>query len=193
LNIQLLWLPNFISLLRLAAAPLVAWLLYSGRFRSALLVLLAAGLTDWLDGYAARKLGAKDRLGIILDPLADKVLIVVVFVAMGLLDLIPFWLFVLAVTRDIVIVTGAYLLRLLRNRREFVPSLLGKVSTFFQIILALLALLNAAFPDPILAWLKTIGVFTTALFTGLSGLDYVRQGIEMARLPPLGVSQAEKS
>lgn len=193
MNIQLLWLPNFISLLRLAAAPLVAWLLYSGRFRSALLVLLAAGLTDWLDGYAARKLGAKDRLGIILDPLADKVLIVVVFVAMGLLDLIPFWLFVLAVTRDIVIVTGAYLLRLLRNRREFVPSLLGKVSTFFQIILALLALLNAAFPDPILAWLKTIGVFTTALFTGLSGLDYVRQGIEMARLPPLGVSQAEKS
>jgi cardiolipin synthase len=193
LNIQLLWLPNFISLLRLAAAPLVAWLLYSGRFRSALLILLAAGLTDWLDGYAARKLGAKDRLGIILDPLADKVLIVVVFVAMGLLDLIPFWLFVLAVTRDIVIVTGAYLLRLLRNRREFVPSLLGKVSTFFQIILALLALLNAAFPDPILAWLKTIGVFTTALFTGLSGLDYVRQGIEMARLPPLGVSQAEKS
>lgn len=193
MNIQLLWLPNFISLLRLAAAPLVAWLLYSGRFRSALLILLAAGLTDWLDGYAARKLGAKDRLGIILDPLADKVLIVVVFVAMGLLDLIPFWLFVLAVTRDIVIVTGAYLLRLLRNRREFVPSLLGKVSTFFQIILALLALLNAAFPDPILAWLKTIGVFTTALFTGLSGLDYVRQGIEMARLPPLGVSQAEKS
>jgi cardiolipin synthase (CMP-forming) len=193
LTIHLLWLPNFISLLRLAAAPLVAWLLYSGRFGAALLVLLAAGLTDWLDGYAARKLGAKDRLGIILDPLADKVLIVVVFVAMGLLNLVPFWLFVLAATRDIVIVSGAYLLRLLRNRREFLPSLLGKVSTFFQIILALLALLNAAFPDPVLAWLKMIGVFTTALFTGLSGLDYVRQGIEMARLPPLGVSQAEKS
>jgi cardiolipin synthase (CMP-forming) len=191
----LLWLPNFISLLRLLAAPFVAWLLYSASYRAALLVLLAAGVTDWLDGYAARKLqaparltrsGARRRLGVVLDPLADKVLLVVVFVAMGLLGLLPLWLFLLVVGRDLVIVTGSLLLRLLRNRREFVPSTLGKVSTFFQIVVALLAVVYAAFPHPFVHWLKDTGVLLTAIFTLLSGLDYIRQGIQMARLPPLG-------
>ena len=199
----MLWLPNFISLLRLLSAPFVAWLLYAGSYRAALLVLLAAGLSDWLDGYTARKLHGNDplggsqaqerlgtsreqeRLGVILDPLADKVLLVVVFVAMGLLGLLPFWLFALVVGRDLVIVTGSLLLRMLRNRREFVPSLLGKVSTFFQILIALLAVVHAAFPHPFVAWLKTTGVLLTAIFTLLSGLDYVGQGIQMARLPAL--------
>jgi len=195
LTIPLLWLPNFISLLRLLAAPFVAWLLYRAGYRAALFVLLAAGATDWLDGYAARKLqatgrlpasGSRRRLGVILDPLADKVLLVVVFFAMGLLGLLPFWLFLLVVGRDLVIVTGSLLLRLLRNRREFVPSTLGKVSTFFQIVVALLAVVFAAFPHPFVRWLKETGVLLTAIFTLLSGLDYVRQGIQMARLPPLG-------
>jgi cardiolipin synthase len=194
LTVPLLWLPNFISLLRLAAAPFVAWLLYRSNYRAALLVLLAAGLSDWLDGYAARKLhatgrfgtsNAHQRLGVILDPLGDKVLLVVVFVAMGLLGLLPFWLFVLVVGRDLVIVTGSLLLRLLRNRREFVPSTLGKVSTFFQIVVALLAAVSAAFPHPLIGWLKSTGVLLTAIFTLLSGLGYVRQGIQMTRLPPL--------
>jgi cardiolipin synthase (CMP-forming) len=194
LTIPLPWLPNFISLLRLFASPFVAWLLYTNSYRAALFVLLAAGLTDWLDGYTARKLHANDhfgqtraheRLGVILDPLADKVLLVVVFVAMGLLGLLPFWLFMLVVGRDLVIVTGSLLLRLLRNRREFVPSLLGKVSTFFQILIALLAVVYAAFPHPFIGWLKDTGVLLTAIFTLLSGLDYVRQGIQMARLPAL--------
>lgn len=181
----MLRLPNLISLARLMAAPFVAWLLYKGSFRTALFVLVLAGVSDWLDGYAARKLGMSNRIGIILDPLADKVLMVVAFVSMGLLRLIPLWLFALVVVRDLVIVTGALLLRMLRNRREFVPSALGKVSTFFQIVLAVLALLYAAFPYETIEWLKVTGVILTAIFTLLSGLDYVRQGIEMARLPPV--------
>jgi cardiolipin synthase len=194
LSIPLLWLPNFISLLRLMAAPFVAWLLYTASYRAALFVLLAAGVSDWVDGYAARRLRAHEspgtnkalpRLGVILDPLADKALLVVVFVAMGLLGLLPFWLFVLVVVRDLVIVTGSLLLRILRNRREFVPSTIGKVSTFFQIVVALLAVVQAAFPNPFILWLKNTGVLLTAIFTLLSGLDYVGQGIQMARLPPL--------
>ncbi len=190
----MLWLPNFISLLRLLAAPLVVWLLSTGSYRWALFLLFAAGISDWVDGYTARKLHVNDRfgrtlkherLGVVLDPLADKVLLVVVFVAMGWLRLMPFWLFVLVVGRDLVIVTGALLLRLLRNRREFRPSTLGKVSTFFQIVVAVLCVVEAAFPHPLALWLKTTGVLLTAIFTLLSGLDYVRQGIEMARLPAL--------
>jgi cardiolipin synthase len=181
----LLRLPNLISLLRLVAAPFVAWLLYAGRFREALVLLGLAGLTDWLDGYAARKLGISDRLGVILDPMADKILLVVVFVSLGFLGLIPWWLFVMVVARDLVIVTGVLLLRILRNRRKFLPSTIGKVSTFFQIILALLALLYAAFSYQWIDWLKFTGVILTAIFALLSGLDYVRQGIEMARQPAL--------
>jgi cardiolipin synthase len=185
LTFGLLWLPNFVSLLRLVAAPFVVWLLYNRSFRAALFVLLAAGLTDWLDGYAARKLGASGQMGVIIDPLADKALLVTVFVSMGLLGLVPFWLFVTVSTRDIVIVVGTLLLRLLRNRRKFVPSMVGKVSTFFQILLAMLALVYAIFPISLFAWLKGTGVLLTAIFTLLSGLGYVRQGIQMARLPPL--------
>ena len=181
----LLWLPHFISLLRLAAAPFVVWLLYRSSYRAALLLVLGAGLTDWLDGYAARKLGASGRIGIVLDPLADKVLLVTLFVAMGFLGLVPLWLFLLVTIRDLVIVAGAWLLRLLRNRRRFLPSMLGKISTFFQIVLSLLALVQAAFPHPLLEWLKDTGVLLTAIFTTMSGLDYIRQGIGMARLPPL--------
>jgi cardiolipin synthase len=138
-----------------------------------------------VDGYAARKLGISGRLGVILDPLADKVLLVVVFIAMGFLGLVPLWLFILVVVRDLVIVIGASLVRLLRNIREFRPSTLGKVSTFFQIVLALLAVVYAAFPYEWIRWLKITGVVLTAIFTTVSGLDYVRQGIEMARQPPL--------
>ena len=181
----MLRLPNLISLVRVFAAPLVGWLLYAGRYREALFVLLAAGLTDWLDGYAARKLHQINHLGIILDPLADKILLVVVFVCLGLLGLIPLWVFLIVVVRDLVIVTGALLLRLLRNRREFVPSMLGKVSTFFQIVLALLAVVYAAFPYEVIQWLKVTGVVLTAIFTLLSGISYVRLGIRLARLPAL--------
>jgi cardiolipin synthase (CMP-forming) len=181
----LLRLPNLISLARLLAAPIVSWLLYAGRYREALFLLLLAGLSDWLDGYAARKLGISDRLGVVLDPLADKVLMVGVFVSLGFLHLIPWWLFLSVVVRDLVIVAGAWLLRVLRNRREFVPSALGKVSTFFQILLALLAVVYAAYPYKVIEIWNVTGVVLTAIFTLLSGLDYVRQGIHMARLPAL--------
>ncbi len=181
----MLRLPNLISLARLMAAPFIAWLLFAGSFRAALFVLLVAGATDWLDGYSARKMGIASRIGVVLDPLADKVLLVVVFVSLFWLGLIPFWLFVVLVGRDLVIVTGALIMRLLRNRREFVPSLLGKISTFFQILLALLAVVHAAFPYWIIEAMKITGEILAAIFTLLSGLDYVRQGIQMARLPPL--------
>lgn len=178
-------LPNSLSLLRVLISPLVAWQLYTRSYRAALIALILAGVTDWLDGYAARKIGHPNPAGIIIDPMADKLLLVTVFLTLALLNLVPLWLFVLAAVRDIVIVTGALLLRLLRNRHQFLPSVLGKVSTFFQIVLALLAVLYAAFPYEWLRWLKITGIILTAIFTALSGLDYVRQGIRMAKLPSL--------
>jgi cardiolipin synthase (CMP-forming) len=174
-------LPHVISLFRLACSPAAVWLLLHARYRAAVLLALLAGLSDWLDGFAARRLKVDGRVGVILDPLADKALLVTLFVTLGLLRLIPIWMLWLAVGRDAVIVFGALLVRTFRGIRKFVPTMLGKVSTFFQIVLVLLSLSFAAFPYQLLLWLKYAALALTAFFTLLSGLDYVRIGLEMSR------------
>ena len=176
-------IPNLITFLRLIAAPLAAWLLAEARYREALSVVILAGITDWLDGFAARHLKSTDKTGVIFDPLADKVLLVVVFVALTVVHLVPFWMLLLALIRDVVIVVGALLLRILRNIKKFLPSILGKISTFFQIMLVLMVLLDSAFPHPVFHILRIAALALAALFTFISGVDYIRRGIEMSRRP----------
>jgi cardiolipin synthase len=178
-------LPNIITLVRLLAAPIVAWLLAGGLYKQALILVIVAGLTDWLDGFTARKLNATGKTGLILDPLADKVLLVVLFIQLALSNLIPLWMLLLAVIRDVVIVLGALLIAALRNVRRFFPSIWGKVSTFFQIMLVLMVLLEAAFPRQSLYILRESALYISAFFTALSGLDYTRRGIEMLRQPAI--------
>lgn len=175
------WLPNALTLLRLGSAPVLVFLLFQYRYREALALALVAGLTDWFDGYIARRLGTDRTVGIVLDPLADKALLVTLFVALGLLRLIPLWMLVLAIGRDLIIVGGALLLRMFRGTRRFLPSLAGKVSTFFQILLVLLVLMVAAFPHPVLRWLSDVALWLAAFFTCVSGVDYIQRGIRMAR------------
>jgi len=171
------FLPNFLTLLRLVAAPFVALLLVRTQFRAALALVFLAGITDWFDGFAARRLGVSGRTGVILDPLADKTLLVILFVVLGVIGLLPVWLVALVIVRDLVIVTGALLLRVLRNVRQFVPSTWGKVSTFFQIVLVLMVLIDAAFPNRFFLWLRNCALLLCTIFTALSGIDYVRRGI----------------
>jgi cardiolipin synthase len=178
-------LPNFVTILRIIAAPVAAWLLSAARYQEALAVVIVAGLTDWLDGYTARKLDAAGKTGVILDPVADKVLLVVLFVELAVIHLIPVWMLLLAVIRDLVIVTGAALLRWFRNIRKFTPSYVGKVSTFFQIMLVLMVLLESSFPNDTFYVLRAAALVLAAIFTALSGLDYVRRGIEMSRRQPV--------
>ena len=173
--------PNLLTSLRLASAPVVAWLIVSGRFRTAVACVTFAGVTDWFDGLAARKLGSGGSVGAVLDPLADKVMLVTLFFALGYAGLIPLWLLAIVIGRDVVIVIGALLLRLLRNASKFRPSISGKVSTFFQIVYALLTLLNGAWPLTILHWLEMTGLVLTTIFTVISGAGYIRLGIRIAR------------
>jgi cardiolipin synthase (CMP-forming) len=172
-------LPHLITLLRLLASPLLAWLLLQRRFRYALFLVLVAGVTDWLDGFTARKLGVGGGIGVILDPLADKTMLVTMFVLLSITGLIPRWMLALVVGRDLVIVFGASLLRMFRGVKRFLPSALGKISTFFQIVLAFLVLTNAAWPNRLLTLLATLALALSAVFTALSGLDYIRRGIDM--------------
>jgi cardiolipin synthase len=165
---------------------LLAWLLLKGEFRLSLTLVAVAGITDWLDGFSARKLGVTGKVGVVLDPLADKALLVTLFLALGVLRLVPLWMLGLAIGRDLVIVFGSLLLRIFRNRRRFVPSILGKISTFFQIVFVLLVLIRAAVPPYAwLLWLEIVALILTAVFTAASGLDYVLKGITMTRQPPV--------
>jgi cardiolipin synthase (CMP-forming) len=181
-------IPLFLTLLRLLSSPVLAWLLFQSRFREALVLVFIAGVTDWLDGWTARKLKVSGKAGVVLDPLADKVLLVTLFLALGFVGLLPTWMLLLGVGRDLVIVTGVVLLRFLRGYRQFLPSAWGKVSTFFQIVLVFLVLTHAAYPYPLLGYLQQLALVSSALFTTISGTDYVRRGIRMSRSQPMEAS-----
>jgi len=169
---------------------MIAWVLLepripgAPRFGYALAIVFLAGISDWLDGFAARRLKSSGSIGAILDPLADKVLLITLFMSLGLAHLIPMWILFLVIGRDLVIVFGALLVRVFRNVRKFAPSEVGKVSTFFQIVLVLLVLLYAALPFAVFLWLKYTALALCAFFTALSGFDYVRLGVKMARRDP---------
>ncbi len=174
-------LPHLLTFLRLAASPFLVALLLRSRFREALAVALLAGLTDWFDGFAARRMHISGGFGVILDPLADKTLLVVLFLTLGYIGFLPIWLVCLVIGRDVMIVTGALVLRALRGVRRFLPSTLGKISTFFQIALVLVALIHASFSNAVWLWLQYLAIFLCGLFTAASGLDYMRRGIQLSK------------
>ncbi len=158
----------------------MGWLVLQRRFDLALLLGLAAGVSDLLDGYLARLVKSTSRLGAYLDPAADKVLLVFAFVSLGLIGQIPLWLVSLVIARDLVIVVGVVLLWQLRNQTEFSPLFSGKISTAFQIATVLAILVGNVFTLKSLSALRIIGVSGTSFFTIVSWVNYVRKGIRMA-------------
>ena len=172
-----LWtLPNILSLLRIAAVPFFLGAMISRQSLAALIVFAAAGLTDFLDGLAARSLGLRSALGAILDPAADKILMTAAYVACALPSLskpnvLPLALVILVVGRDVAIGLGALILRRLRAKMSFKPSLWGKVSTVLQIgLVALVLFFNTLKVRP--ATLLTVVVTLTLAATALSGGHY---------------------
>jgi cardiolipin synthase len=130
-------LPNLISLARLLSVPLAVWLILDGRYTSAFWLFVAAGLSDAVDGALAKYLNAQSALGKFLDPLADKALLVSVYVALGRMGQMDTWLVILIVSRDIMIVGGVIvtLLTIMRTYKV-TPSLISKTNTAAQIVLA---------------------------------------------------------
>jgi cardiolipin synthase len=181
-------IPNLISAIRLLAAPLLMWLICTNHFASALLLTIPIGISDWADGYLARRLQVTSKLGTYIDPAADKVLLVTAFLSLGLDGAIPPWLVGLVIGRDIVIVVGVSLLWRLRHRTEFTPLIAGKISTTFQIVTVLVVLMSRVF-----LWRAMHGALLacfalTAVFTVVSGVGYVRKGIRLAGSAPVDSS-----
>ncbi len=172
-------LPNLVTGLRLALTPFALWAILASDFRSAMILVFVAGLTDALDGVLARRLHAETRLGAYLDPIADKVLLSGAFVALGISGAVPLWLMALVLGRDLMILALAGAALVLTSEREFAPSLWGKISTFCQILAAVVVLVAGAFPEwrvrPMLV------LWIAAAATVWSGVDYLWQGIRRMR------------
>jgi len=129
-------LPNFISLGRLLAVPVAVWLILSGKFGFAFWVFVAAGISDAVDGFLAKRMNAQTELGKVLDPLADKALLVAVYVTLGQAGHLPVWLVILVVFRDLLIVGGIILSHTLGRPVRMRPLKISKVNTGAQIVLA---------------------------------------------------------
>jgi cardiolipin synthase len=171
--------PNLISLIRLAAVPLVVWLIANDRLNAALWLFVAAGVSDAIDGYLARIWKQRTRLGAYLDPIADKMLLVTVFVTLGQIGKIESWLVILVVSRDIMIVGGIILLFLLDQRIEVEPSFFSKANTTVQIAFAALVLARYGLDFRGTGWNSAIewATYVVATTTLLSGAHYVVIGV----------------
>ena len=167
------YLPNLFSAARLILAPYIFWLMWRREYGAVLVWFLLSGITDGLDGWIARKWHAESRLGAMLDPIGDKLLLSGSFLTLALAGAIETWLAVLVLGRDLVILLFAVGFILLSQKKaEFPPTWWGKCSTVAQIIyiVALVGHLGGYLPS-ILPWLAKLFVI---LFLAISSVDYAR-------------------
>ena len=165
-------LPNSITIGRLLLVPLTVWLIISEAYGAALAAFALAGVSDAIDGYLARRLNQRSELGAYLDPVADKALLVSVYVTLGLAKDIPAWLTIMVVSRDILIVGAIILAWVLGRPLRVAPLMVSKVNTVAQIVFAVLVL-GAAAADRDFGWLATGGSLLVGALTVASGGAYL--------------------
>jgi cardiolipin synthase (CMP-forming) len=184
---QPLSIPNLITIARILLVPVVVWAIGSGEMLAAFLLFLAAGVSDAVDGFIAKRFNMTSEIGAYLDPLADKALIVSIYVALGITEVIPRWLVILVVSRDIMIIGGVILSWLVGNPVVVKPLLVSKLNTVAQIVFACLVLgalglgFDASVPE---ALLMVLVALLTLLSVGFYVRDWVRHMSDMGTLPP---------
>jgi cardiolipin synthase (CMP-forming) len=166
-------LPNSISVIRILLVPVVVWLVISGQFMLAFIGFLAAGISDGVDGFLARQLNQRTDLGGYLDPIADKALLVSIYVALGFLTILPSWLVILVVFRDALIVGAVVLAWVIGRPLAMQPSWVSKVNTAAQIVLAVAVLGAEGFRFE-LGQLMPLGFSVVGLLTFMSGALYMQ-------------------
>jgi cardiolipin synthase len=192
--------PNVITLTRIALVPVFAMMLLQKRALGALLIVLLAGLSDVLDGFAARRWHQQTKIGRLIDPLADKTLLSTAFImlairSLGFTYVIPLWLVAIVIARDLIIVVGAFVISLIRGRREFPPTVLGKMSTVFQVATVFWVILSNYVRASALAGSSFLAAITSPLVLDafyiatlvlaiVSGAHYIYKGIRMSFYSP---------
>ncbi len=177
---SLSWLPNAISLMRIALVPPILILILNGQFGWALGLFVLAGFSDGLDGYLAVRFGWSTRLGGLLDPAADKLLITGMFITLAFIGQIPVWLAAVVILRDVVIVGGATAYNFIVKPVPGEPTRISKLNTALQMLFVLFVLSRAGFnwPDKITITVLGASILVTVV---ISGVDYVWSWSRRAR------------
>jgi cardiolipin synthase len=176
---KLATIPNLICLLRIALTVPIVILLAEGRYGETLVLFAVAAASDILDGYLAKTFGWTSEVGKFLDPLADKLLLVSVFITLAVIGLVPAWLAAIAVLRDVIIGAGAGVYKLLFGPVEGRPTIPSKLNTLVQLVFVIAVVWQAAFrnlPDGLIQGLGALVFITTVV----SGIDYVQTYIRKA-------------
>jgi cardiolipin synthase len=169
-------IPNLITLARILLVPVVVWAIASNQMLFAFLLFAAAGVSDAVDGFLAKRFGMASELGAYLDPLADKVLIVSIYVSLGIVDALPRWLVILVVSRDLLIVGGVLFSWLLGKPVSVKPHPVSKANTAAQLLLVglVLAALGLGFEA---GWALTLTMTAVAALTLASVAVYLREWV----------------
>lgn len=165
--------PNLITICRILLVPLTIWLILSNSYAFAFGAFILAGLSDAVDGFLARRFKLQTELGEILDPIADKALLVSIFVALGVLGHLPAWLVILVASRDVLIVGAVVISWIMGRPVPMKPLWISKVNTTAQILLAGATLAALGFSLEIERLLNA-GIAATAALTAASGAVYLR-------------------
>ncbi len=174
----MLTLPNFLTLLRIVAIPIFLSILAQGNYGAAFIVLVCAGITDVIDGAVARIYDSYSDLGAVLDPMADKLLLLSSFLVLGVAGHLPAWLVAVVVMRDVILLLGYFTMFVVDQEwMKIEPSQLGKMTTFIQLFTVGFALVGEARPDLPLHWFNYSMQCLTALATAASGVQYVYRGL----------------
>ena len=169
-------IPNLITLGRIILVPAVIWAIISGEMLLAFALFLAAGISDAVDGFLAKRFHMASELGAYLDPLADKALIVSIYVALGIAGALPISLVILVVSRDVMIISGFMLSWLIGKPMQVRPLTISKANTVAQIFLATLVLAEQGFHFNA-TLLSTIAVLLVAVLTVLSIAFYLAEWV----------------
>jgi cardiolipin synthase (CMP-forming) len=198
-------IPNSLTLVRIVLVPLVVWLIIDHEMTAAFLLFLLAGFSDAADGYIAKRYGWRSELGAYLDPIADKALLVSIYVTLGLAGHLPVWLVIAVVSRDILIVGAVVLSWMLSRPLTMHPLLISKVNTFAQIVLAGLVLAELGLGLGLEPVVKVL-IWVTGALTILSAAAYfwawlghmaayepARRPLPPRKTPAVGVEQSQRS
>jgi cardiolipin synthase (CMP-forming) len=179
-------IPNVVTLGRVILVPVIFWLLVSGNTKAAFFAFLAAGISDAVDGFVAKRFKLETELGAYLDPLADKLLIVSIYVALGVAGNLPSWLVIAVVSRDILIVLGVLLAWIVGHAVTIRPLAVSKANTASQILLAAVVLADEGFKLG-MTEVRWALVWTTLVLTVWSLAAYLREWMGLmagSGLPP---------
>lgn len=186
-----LGLPNLITLTRLVAIPFLSYYYLTGQYQWAFLILTYAGVSDLIDGGLARVLSARTKLGAILDPAADKTLMLVAFTTLAVAHEIPWWLALMVVLRDVYIVIGVFVLKFKFKKIYIRPTSISKMTTFFQLSLLFARFAYSYVATTTYSWSASalqffstaarVAFILTVIFTVASGIHYTLVGLALYR------------